>query len=289
VSRAPLIVARAGRGAHCDAAFDAFGDGFGEFPGAASDKVSGETHRSAGDGDVVVLRELSAPWCRVPHATLVLLAITSDAAPLRRGDAAQFEFDIALPPTIVRSLRLRRRSYLAGRASALLAMRRHGLAEARSPAIADHGGPLWPSGIVGSISHSATHAAAVVASAEVYRGIGIDLEDRMTDAIADSVAPLVASEVLDGSLRIEGPPADIASVVTAVFSAKESLFKCLRPLIDDFFDFSDASMLALDFASRRGRLRLRRTLAPSIREGLEFDVDVHADAGMIRTMIAWPG
>jgi 4'-phosphopantetheinyl transferase EntD len=88
---------------------------------------------------------------------------------------------------------------------------------------------------------------------------------------------------------MEGPPTDIASAVTAIFSAKESLFKCLRPLIDDFFDFSDARMIALDFAAKRGRLQLRRTLGPSIPDGLEFDVDVHVIDGTTRTMIAWAG
>jgi enterobactin synthetase component D len=280
VSRAPEILARAERGAPSE-------EGGGSIGLPAAD-ASGETRGSAGDGDVVMLREVAAPWCRIPQATLVLLAMVPEDSPCPLHEA-RIELDIELPPAILRSVLSRRRSFLAGRASVMLAMRRHGMAEARSPAIADHRGPLWPSGIVGSISHSATHAVALVASDSVYRGIGIDLEECMTDAMVDSVAPLVASEVLDGSLHVDCASENLALAVTAVFSAKESLFKCLRPLTDDFFDFSDASMIALDFASQRGRLRLRRTLAPSIREGLEVDVDVHAVDGMIHTMIAWPG
>jgi 4'-phosphopantetheinyl transferase EntD len=262
--------------------------------------VSRTMHDGPGHRDIVTLRDVSAARCPIVNATMVSLAIAPDDAPTRsRGMRA--ELDIAVPKPVQRSVWSRRRSFLAGRASAIVAMRRHGLTDACSPDIAEHRGPRWPAGLVGSISHSAFLASAIVASDSMYLGLGLDIEDCMSDAVADSVAPHVAPEVLDGSIRIGGRPADRATVVTAVFSAKESLFKCLRPLIDDFFDFRDARMIALDFTSRRARLRLLRTLAPSIPAGLEFDVDLaidmallgavdgHGPDGTIRTIIAWTG
>jgi len=38
------------------------------------------------------------------------------------------------------------------------------------------GQPIWPAGITGSISHTASHIGVAVASQDLYQGIGLDIE-----------------------------------------------------------------------------------------------------------------
>jgi 4'-phosphopantetheinyl transferase EntD len=72
----------------------------------------------------------------------------------------------------------RLKEFTAGRAVA-----RRALALLREPAnrgilIGTGGEPLWPGAISGSISHTATHAIALVARSTRHTSVGVDLDDR---------------------------------------------------------------------------------------------------------------
>jgi 4'-phosphopantetheinyl transferase EntD len=80
--------------------------------------------------------------------------------------------------------------------------------------------------------------------------------------------------------------------LTALFVAKECVYKCLRPLADDFIDFADATMSALDIDSATGAgtgtVRLLREFGPAIPAGLEVTVRF-AGAGALRHgLVLWP-
>jgi len=129
--------------------------------------------------------------------------------------------------------------------------------------VMDSGAPRWPAGFVGSISHTADRAIAVTASDRRLRAIGIDCERRMNAATADDVANRIVPELdvlladaglADRNLR--------PTVITLVFSAKESLYKALHPLVDEFFDFTDVRAERLDMTSQTLDLRLLRPLGP---------------------------
>ncbi|MER7461274.1 hypothetical protein [Streptomyces sp. NPDC097981] len=82
-------------------------------------------------------------------------------------------------PDLERGFRVsprRRREYLAGRAAARDALAVLGLGGypvARTP----RGVPVWPPGVVGSISHSAHWAVAIAVPADVATHCGIDIEE----------------------------------------------------------------------------------------------------------------
>jgi enterobactin synthetase component D len=137
------------------------------------------------------------------------------------------------------------------------------------------GAARWPAGFVGSITHTADRAIAVVASDQRLRAIGIDCERIMDATTADDVAAHIVPE-LDALLAgagladVEGRPL----VTTLVFSAKECLYKALHPLVDEFFDFTDVRAERLDMTSHTLDLRLLRPLGREPgrrRNGAAFD------------------
>lgn len=130
-----------------------------------------------------------------------------------------------------------------GRQCARNALRRLGLTGAAIP-VGFNRAPVWPAGIVGSISHADHIAVAVTARHEVAAGIGIDLE---TDGQLE--AGVVSLICLPRELK-QLQEAGLGNGPRLVFAAKESIYKCIWPLLRRFVDFSD---LVVDFDQQRGR------------------------------------
>jgi 4'-phosphopantetheinyl transferase EntD len=127
--------------------------------------------------------------------------------------------------------------FSAGREHAKRALGELGLT---SPEIAVGAGraPLWPAGYVGSISHGGDLVVAVAATATRMRSIGVDLEpDVALDA--DLVRRVCRPE------EVARVPASVALSRWAklVFSAKESVYKCIAPLTGVFLEFEDVEIL----------------------------------------------
>lgn len=124
-----------------------------------------------------------------------------------------------------RSVRRKRESE-AVRALAREMLRRRGVLVMEIPKHAD-GFPLWPAGWVGSLSHSSGWCAAAVAQTSGARGIGVDVEN------PTRMKPPMWTHILTANERrgMEWFGAEEAAVrATAVFGAKEALFKTLSPL-----------------------------------------------------------
>lgn len=89
-------------------------------------------------------------------------------------------------------------------------------------------------------------AVAAAGRRDRHAGLGIDAE-RIGD-VAESLWPLVftpAERILLAAL----PDDLIAGTATAMFSAKEALFKCVYPLLERWIDFLD-----VEISNRSGRL-----------------------------------
>ena len=151
-------------------------------------------------------------------------------------------------PAIARAIPKRQAEFAAGRRAA-----RAALAGLGQPAVAlpvgERRAPVWPSGIVGAITHDKGHALAAVLSAKTSLGLGIDLTE---------AAPL------PGKTRLEILPfeaeADFDDLTArAGFSAKESLFKALFPSIRDYFGFSSA-LVVPDLGAGCFKITLTRPL-----------------------------
>jgi enterobactin synthetase component D len=177
-----------------------------------------------------------------------------------------------LPSPPERAVAQRRAEFLAGRYAAGLALEALGCASAWSVGRGEDGAPHWPAGFIGSITHGAGVIAAATARSEALAGIGIDVERRIAMETEHELSERITHTGEIERVRRALPEAMAPAAFTLVFSAKESLFKCLYPLVGEFFDFHDATVIevhAKTESSGELRIRLDRTLHPRFLAGWE--------------------
>lgn len=227
--------------------------------------------------------EQAWPWLQpLPHLHLVTTYF--DPTPLNEQDFSRS--GITLPPSLNNAAPKRRAEFLAGRLCAQRALLRL-TNQAHSPEINADRSPLWPQHCVGSITHSDSWAAAIVAKQAHYLGLGLDIERSLSHADAEKLAPalLTPAELA----RLQGlSPEQFAYMVTASFSLKESLFKALYPLLGKPFYFEGAELIYWDNASGSARLRLVNTLSPDWPKGRELTAQFCLYDDHIWSLVAIP-
>lgn len=149
-------------------------------------------------------------------------------------------------PIVARAVEKRRREVTNARSCARRALRELTGEQAPDPAIlrGERGEPLWPAGVVGSITHTAGYCAAVVGTAGEVRSVGIDAEQHgpLPDGVLAHIAfgpELDELAELAGSDRRSDaePPVHWDRLL---FSAKESVYKAWYPLTRRWLGFEDA-------------------------------------------------
>lgn len=147
--------------------------------------------------------------------------------------------------TIVSSVAIRRQTYSTGRLCAKTALREMGIDHRDNVdglLRKEDGSVTWPESAVGSISHTNHWAIAAAAkSGRDYLSLGVDIEqiDRVDQNVLRHIATDEECARLDSHSKVPWGRA-------ALFSIKESLYKCLRPLYGDFFGFKDVQIGHLD-------------------------------------------
>lgn len=97
--------------------------------------------------------------------------------------------------------------------------------------------PIWPSGVVGSITHSRNLAIALVGRSSDSAGTGVDLENR--DRYFPGLETKIAREDEQARLR-QLDAARKAEMTLEIFSAKESIYKAFFPRVGRYFGFMTA-------------------------------------------------
>jgi len=120
----------------------------------------------------------------------------------------------------------RRAEFAAGRSLARIALTEIEHAPCAIPQ-ADRA-PMWPSGIVGSITHNNEYVAVCVVNRATHAGIGIDIEAarRVTDDIETRI--LTPEEIGDTT---------VPDARTLRFACKEAVYKAVNPIVGEFFGF----------------------------------------------------
>jgi enterobactin synthetase component D len=149
-----------------------------------------------------------------------------------------------LPQALRHVTEKRQREFLAGRWCARQALQSLG-AGSTHVAMAENRAPIWPDGVVGSITHTGAFAAAAVAWAADIAALGIDSEQIIDPAAAGDIADLCMVDEV--SLFKSAHGRNFCEFCTFVFSAKESVFKCLFPLTRKFLEFSDVLITSIDW------------------------------------------
>jgi 4'-phosphopantetheinyl transferase EntD len=113
--------------------------------------------------------------------------------------------------------------------------------------------PMWPTGFVGSISHTHGYVAAAAARASDILSVGIDVEDarRFRPELEKNIAS--PDEI---AANFAGHPPESRQMALAImFSAKEAFYKCQYPITEQFLGFHDADVV-IDRDRRTFRLKL---------------------------------
>jgi 4'-phosphopantetheinyl transferase EntD len=166
---------------------------------------------------------------------------------------------------VAKAVEKRRREFATGRRCA-----RDGLAALGHPPTAlprgEWGSPVWPAGVVGSITHCAGYRAAVVASADRVWSVGIDAEpnEPMPNGVLDHVTGPGERAAVADLLGRDGP----VRWDRLLFSAKESVYKVCFPLLRRFMEFG-AAEVTMDEA---GGFTARLTIPGPCIDGREVTV-----------------
>jgi enterobactin synthetase component D len=177
-----------------------------------------------------------------------------------------------------RAVPRRQMQFRAGRYCAAKALEALDPQFARTPIDrATTGAPIWPEGVTGSITHTDDYASAAVAWTTNVRSLGIDTERVMSSQQAGEVGDLIASATELGHGTAAGLP--WLEALTLVFSAKESVFKCLHPLVGRMFEFNHVRLIGVDTAVRIFKVEIAKDLSAEFQAGAvlegRFEIEGH--------------
>jgi 4'-phosphopantetheinyl transferase EntD len=175
-----------------------------------------------------------------PGVLAASAAIGSDAGALFPEEARLVEAAVAS----------RRREFAAGRcaARALLAQ----LGEPPRPLLRDaHRAPVWPNGVVGSISHANDRVAVALTRIGSVCGLGLDLAPAAP--LEAELWPKICTSAELAHFRASALLAPGVSVRLA-FSAKEALYKCVHRFALRFIGFREVELALRGDGSFEARL-----------------------------------
>lgn len=175
-------------------------------------------------------------FAQVPASVISQVTPASVVGREMFGDVAEELMFPAEAQAVERAVPKRRREFGTVRFCA-----RQALAELGVPAApllsGDNREPLWPPGIVGSLTHCAGYRAAVVAHSRDVVGVGIDAEPHapLPDGVLESIgfgAELDQLAAFDGVVHAD----------RLLFCAKEAVYKVWFPLARCWLGFADAAV-----------------------------------------------
>lgn len=98
------------------------------------------------------------------------------------------------------------------------------------------GRPVWPSHLVGSISHKAAYVTVLLTTRNDYLSVGVDIE-KLTRLSPDQYYPFASKNDIDEFAILD---LDYGKLPSLVLSIKEAIFKCLMMAgIDESLNLKD--------------------------------------------------
>ena len=187
-----------------------------------------------------------------------------DHAPLHPEEAA----------AVARAVAKRRGEYAAGRACARAALTALGLPPGPIRRDGERGAPVWPEGVVGSITHCDGYRAAAVARSSEILTLGIDAEPHgpLPEGVLDIVQSTAAERAALAALTAEHPGLHWDRLL---FSAKETVYKAWYPFHRRMLGFNEAELVLTrdPDADDRGSYTARLLVpGPLLAEGTGPDV-----------------
>ena len=104
----------------------------------------------------------------------------------------------------------------------------------------DKGAPIWPDGVIGSLTHCRGYRAAAVARRDSLAALGIDAEP--AEALPPGVLARISSEAERGRIAYLTSQDGDVPWDRLLFSAKESVYKAWHPLTRRPLGFHDVDV-----------------------------------------------
>jgi 4'-phosphopantetheinyl transferase EntD len=145
--------------------------------------------------------------------------------------------------------------------------------------------PIWPAGLIGSITHSDHYCAAAVARKSQISAIGIDVEELERVDLDLSEYILLPSEIAAGNLHRSSRQQRLKHIAVS-FSAKETIYKCLYPVTRSHLSFHDVH-ISLSRGLTSFEARLLRSVG-SFDIGHSFRGRYVVKDGLVATAMALP-
>lgn len=222
----------------------------------ANRHIDENPHEACGHGFILDIEKLTFP------GMLGIAALRASYNASAFHDTLYASFGIVFPDSIRLAVRKRRAEYLAGRYLGRILLGERGMPT--EIASGNHRQPLWPSGWVGSITHTDDVAVCCIASQANVGILGVDVEHWFD---VDTAASIGATIVLRDEQSLLDGPWSYPHALTLAFSAKESLFKAVYPKVGHYFDFHCAKLIDVDYAAGTFSLLITNTLSAAIAAG----------------------
>lgn len=174
-----------------------------------------------------------------PIVSTAVEQFSMEVVPWAEGRGFAKKNNIFIPDSLSNAVDKRVAEFVSGRFCAERALEKIGIERKQNISIDKDRSPVWPYGVVGSITHTEGFVSAAVAHAREIVGVGIDSEKIVSKKTFDSVKNhLTNDQELERVKEFYGLSDCFA--LTLIFSAKESIFKALYPLVKVRFYFKDA-------------------------------------------------
>ncbi|WP_408951687.1 4'-phosphopantetheinyl transferase [Lysobacter sp. Hz 25] len=186
---------------------------------------------------------------------------------------------VHFPAQFGRAVSKRRSDYLAGRICAQRALAPLGVIGA-DIAIGPNREPVWPAGVVASISHAGDRAVCIASTDPDVVGLGIDIEGSLQPGMAADIRREVVDAAEEEAVQAHFP--DFTLGLAVVFSAKESLYKALYPQVGRFFGFEAMRIVRIE--AERIVFAATEELSATVASGAEYAAHYLVADGEVRTV-----
>lgn len=191
-----------------------------------------------------------------------------------------------LPASIRRAVRRRQIAWIGGRLCAECSLQMLGFPSHSVPR-GSNGEPIWPQGVVGSITHTELSAHAVVVRRMDGAGIGIDSE-RVVDPKTQQAVAAICCDLSERTAWLQGPDALVRT--TLLFAAKEAFYKAAWPALRRFITFDEVVAHAWNAATGSISLRTAHALPNAEFEATyrldEAQATVHVSVNLDKSLVA---
>ncbi len=152
------------------------------------------------------------------------------------------------PQKIIQAHPKRQHEYLCGRILAQAVLKHHLDLDQPLTSMREHL-PIWPTHVLGSISHSQNKLIVALSDKASY--LGIDIEHWVSSEFAQESAHLILTPSELELWKVKASKFfDFSQFVSLIFSVKESLYKAVYPIAKQYIDFLEASVVDIDFENQ---------------------------------------